>query len=157
VKIALRVAAHQLAVLGECDVALDPSRTHARGGEVGLLRVLRKLERGAAVPDREGARPRGLLAAALELAPQRAGPHGLDEVVGTRSDIDASHAGSRVARRSIGPGAERCRDESGDQQGADPRLHRGPPLIATESRRSRSAPRAVRRGALEEPPVVPFR
>jgi hypothetical protein len=115
VEIALRVAAHQLPVPGERDVALDPSRTHARGGEVGLLRVLRKLERGAAVPDREGARPHALLAAALELAPQGAGPHRLDEVVGTRSELDPSHPGSRVARGIVGTGAERRGGESGDQ------------------------------------------
>jgi len=49
VQVALRVAADELAVLGDGDVALDDTGAHGNGGLVGLRGVLREQQGRAAV------------------------------------------------------------------------------------------------------------
>jgi hypothetical protein len=83
------MAAHQLLVLGEGDVALDHARAHARRRQIGLPAMLGKLQRRAAVADREIAsveRP-GALA---ELRLQRPVLHLVDEVERARTDLRVS-------------------------------------------------------------------
>ena len=91
-QVALRVAAHQLAVLRECDVALDDARAHARRGLVGLLGVLGELERGAAMADGEiGAVERPLLAL-LQLVLEPPVVDAVDQVERPRAELDAGVA-----------------------------------------------------------------
>jgi hypothetical protein len=44
VKIALRVSAHELAVLGKCDIALEDPGAHASSSKIGFEGVLGELE-----------------------------------------------------------------------------------------------------------------
>ena len=102
VQVALGVAADQLGVLGEGDVALQDAGAHARGGDVGLRRVLREEQRRAAVADREVAGAVAALArgAALQvvLEPARAQP--VEQVEGTRAELHRKGA----ARLAVGSG-----------------------------------------------------
>ena len=89
VEIALVVTADELAVLRERHVALLDARAHARAGDVALLRVLGELQRAAAaVADRELRLVEGAVGARLQLALEGARAHLVDEVVGTRADLD---------------------------------------------------------------------
>jgi len=89
VQIAFAVATHQLAVLGEGDIALDDAGSHARPGAVSHVGMLRELHGRAAVADGEvGAVERTVLAlhqAVLELALI----HTLHQVEGPRAELHA--------------------------------------------------------------------
>src|SRR4029453_9829928 len=104
------VAADQLAVRRERDVALDDAGAHAGGGLVGLLRVLGELEGRAAVADREVGLPERPVLALLEAVLERAFVQALHEVERPRADLDravavrAAVGGLVGARRSGGPG-----------------------------------------------------
>src|SRR5262249_33931046 len=79
--------ADQLAVLGEGYVAFQYTRAHTRRGLIGFLGMLRKLERRAAVPDREiGARERSL--ALPQFVLERTILHLLDQVEWARSELN---------------------------------------------------------------------
>ena len=98
-----RVAAHQLAVLGEGHVALHDARAHARAGLVGLLGVLGELQRGAAMADGEvGAVERAVLAL-LQLVLERAFVHAVDQIERPRAELDGV-VGPAGGRRRIGEG-----------------------------------------------------
>lgn len=64
VKLALAVAANPFTVAGETHVAFDDALTHARSGAVGCVRMLGRLQRGAAAADLEIAAVEGPTAAA---------------------------------------------------------------------------------------------
>ena len=88
VQVAFVVAAHELAVLRERHVAFDDARAHARAGFVGFLRVFGKLQRRAAMRNREvGAAERTVLA--LE-QPRLERPcvHALHQVERARAELD---------------------------------------------------------------------
>lgn len=92
VQVALRVAAHELTVAGECDVALQDASAHARTGIESLASVLGELERATAVGDGEERRVAdGLLSARLELLLERALVHLVDEPERSRTDLDVGH------------------------------------------------------------------
>jgi hypothetical protein len=81
------VAAHQLAVGGEADVALHDAGAHAHRGLVGLLRVLGELQRRAAVADREVGFAERARGAFLQALLQLARPHGVHQVERPRPEL----------------------------------------------------------------------
>src|SRR5262249_34033890 len=84
VQVALVVAADELSVARERDVALEDAGTHASARLVALLRVLGKLQRSAAtMADRERRPPERSVTALLEGALQPAGTQFADEIEGT--------------------------------------------------------------------------
>lgn len=66
VQIALGVASNQFGVLGEGHITLNDAGAHAGGCHVGLLGVLRELQRGAPVTDGDIALLEGTLGATLQ-------------------------------------------------------------------------------------------
>lgn len=79
VQVALAVAAHQLQVLGEGDVALEHAGAHASARQVGLARVLGELQgAAAAVRDGEGRRLHLELLARVQLGLEGAVRHAVD-------------------------------------------------------------------------------
>ena len=95
VEVILRMAAYELAVPRERDVALDDAGTLPRSTLVRLLGVLGELQRRAAVPDREvGAMERPVLALHQPVL-QRAFIHALNQVERPRVQV-------RLNRRPCG-------------------------------------------------------
>jgi hypothetical protein len=92
VKIALRVATHQLPILGESHVALNDAGTHACGRDVGLLRVLGELQGSAAVAYREVGPLEWALGALLEFGLELTLIHVFDEEFRTRAELNAMAA-----------------------------------------------------------------
>ena len=86
-KIALRVATHQLPVLGEGHVALNDAGTHASGRHIGLFRVFGELQGSAAVADREVGPLKGAFGALLEFGLELPLIHVFDEEVRTRPEL----------------------------------------------------------------------
>src|SRR5882762_8674014 len=90
-QIALVVAAHQLPVLGESHIAFLDAGAHARARFMAFLGVLRKLQSAAAaVADRKIRLFERTLAALLQLALQRTRAHLVNQVKGTRPDLDVA-------------------------------------------------------------------
>lgn len=82
------MAAYQLAVLRERDVALDDAGTLPRCGLVRLLGVFRELQRRTAVPDREVCAAEGAVFALHQPVLQRAFIHALNQVERPRPKLD---------------------------------------------------------------------
>jgi len=99
VQVALRVAAHQLPVLREGDVALDDAGALARGRHVRLAGVLRELQPGSAVSDGEVAPEKRPLGAGRELALEPPLVHVVDQVERTRPQLDILDAAGRLGGR----------------------------------------------------------
>jgi hypothetical protein len=51
------MTAHELAILGECDITLEDARSHPTARFVGFLSMLRKLQGRPTMPDREVVMP----------------------------------------------------------------------------------------------------
>ena len=129
VQIVLRVAAHQLQVLGEGHVALDDAGAHARGGFVGLARVFGELQRRTPVANREVRLLERSLRAARQLCLEPARFHVVDEEERPRTEL---HALVRAVTRSAvlllrgaGDSVTLCpgNDSGGDDEREDRRAH----------------------------------
>eukprot|EP00964_Phaeocystis_antarctica_P044235 scaffold25412_cov64-Phaeocystis_antarctica.AAC.5 len=86
--VALRVAADQLAVLGDCNIAFDDASSHSNGRHVRLLRVLRKHHACTTVADGEVVRSeerRRLLEALLQGGFERGRAHRVHEELRART------------------------------------------------------------------------
>eukprot|EP00959_Pyramimonas_sp_CCMP1952_P171194 3577052-Pyramimonas_sp.AAC.2 len=91
VQVALGVAADQMAILGDGDVALDDASAHARGGGVGLVGVLGELQGGTAMSDGEGMglhHKVGVIEASLELGLQSGRLHVVNQVLDAGSQLN---------------------------------------------------------------------
>src|SRR2546422_5560854 len=90
-QIALVVAANQFAVLGKGHITFLDAGAHARARFMAFLGVLRELQSAAApVTDRKGRLAERALAALLQPALERAGAHLVDQIKGTRPDLDTA-------------------------------------------------------------------
>jgi hypothetical protein len=87
VQLALVVAADQVSVLGERDVALHDARSHACAALVGFLRVLRKFQSAAAMSDRKARTIERAVLAFLHTILELTFVHALDQVEGTRAEL----------------------------------------------------------------------
>lgn len=88
VQVALRVAAYELLVFGESDIALEDTGALSAGSIETFERVLRELEGSTAVGDNEVSGVEGSFRARLELLLQRTFVHVIDEVVGSVANLD---------------------------------------------------------------------
>ena len=107
VQVVLRVAADELFVLGEGDVAFEDARAFTRPGEIRIAGVFRELERGAAVTDGKFGFLRRLLGAGEQLLFECAVFKIVDE-------IERAHAVSQrllFSLRLDGNGSEDGEDE----------------------------------------------
>jgi len=125
VQIALGMAAYQLAIAGEGDVALHNASAHARRRHVGFPRVLGELQRRAAMADREVSPVKRPVDALLQGRLELALVHILDEEEGARAKL---HAGiifrTLRARRTVDrerPG-NRQRDYQGRAQDTEQKV-----------------------------------
>jgi hypothetical protein len=82
------MAAHEHAVARERDVALDDAGAHACASLIGFPRMLRELQRRAAMRDGKIRALDWFVFARLQLPFQRAIVHTLDEVERSRSNLD---------------------------------------------------------------------
>lgn len=120
VQVAVAVAANQLAVLGEGDIALENAGAHTRTSHVGLERVLGELQACAAAMRNHPRRHLHLiLLAGVELALERALLEVVDEVVWARAKLDVldgldGAAVIRLARRGSDLADNRQAGENGD-------------------------------------------
>ena len=80
--------ADELAILGECDVALDDPGAHTRARFVGFPRVFGKLQWRAAVCDREIRAAERAATALLEPRLERAIVHAIDQVERALAQLD---------------------------------------------------------------------
>lgn len=120
VQITLTVAAHQLEILGEGDVALEHAGAHASARQVGLSRVLGELQRTATtMGDGEGRRLDLHLFARVQHALERAVLHAVDQEVRTRAQLNLldglealSGIGIRLGR-DLADGSEADGDDGG--------------------------------------------
>ena len=112
-EIVLRMAAHQLPILGEGHVALEDAGAHPRRRNVRFLGVLGKLHRGAAMADREIALLERALGAFLQGGLELALIHILDEEIRARADL---HAVPALAERLLRRGLTGRQDSRRDQQ-----------------------------------------
>ena len=80
----------QFKILGEGHIAFQNARAHAGSGHVGFNSVLGKLHRRATVADGKQRRAAGLRGAGLELVLQGTVRHLVNQVVGTRSELNGS-------------------------------------------------------------------
>lgn len=102
-QITLGVAADQLLVVGESDIALDDSGTHPPGGCIALSSMLGELQRCAAMGEDEVGGCKRAFGAGLQLGFQGALVHIVDEVVGTRAQLDVEGGGGiRVGSVGVG-------------------------------------------------------
>ena len=85
VQVVLRVAADELLVGGEADVAFQHARAHRGGGEVRFDRVFGEHQGRAAVADRERGDLGGLVLAGHQLVLERAGGQLVDQVERARA------------------------------------------------------------------------
>ena len=114
VKIALRMAADELAVLGEGHVAFDDAGAHARRRDVGFARMLGELQRGAAMADREVGPVERPCLALLEGVLQRPFVHVVDQEERTRPEM-----GERLVALGDRGGGDRDGEErTGEQRGS---------------------------------------
>ena len=93
VEVALVVAADELTVLGDSNVAFDDTGTLLDGGHVRLVRVLRKLHARSAVADGEVVRMHDhgvVIQAGLQRGLERRGSHVRDDEVGARTEVDGA-------------------------------------------------------------------
>jgi hypothetical protein len=90
------VSTHQLFVLGERDVTLQDSRTHARSRLVRLPGVFRELHGGTPVANREVALFEGACCAFLQFALESAIVHVVNEEQGARTELHAMDAPALV-------------------------------------------------------------
>ena len=91
------MTAHELPIPREGDVALDDPGSHARGGNVGLARMLGVEHRRAAVGDGESGCAERPLPALLGIQPGFQGtlPHIVDEEIRPWADLDVTRDGFR--------------------------------------------------------------
>ena len=117
VQVALRVAAHQFPVFGEGHVAFDDAGAHAGGRDVGLPRVLGKLQGRTAVADGKVALFKRALSALLKRCFKMAFLHVLDQVIRSGAELHVPLLSFPVVFAAPGKsagGCDGCKSEQGD-------------------------------------------
>lgn len=122
----LSVTADEMLVLCECRVTLLDARAHAGAGDVGLLGLLGELQDGtAAVADGEAGSLALLLEAGQQLVLEVRLVHVVDEVFGTRAELDvtlglagagSSRSSGRSSTGNLGYGQQASSHSRGTEQ-----------------------------------------
>ena len=137
VQVVLCVPADELEVFGKGHVALENPRAHAGARLVRFLRVLGKLQRGAAMADRERARPHRHARTAQQPLLQRAVGHFVDQEERPRAELNRGGSAKGVRARDRLGSHERGRcghpEDTGECERDNVLAHGSVPSVALMS------------------------